>query len=196
MVARGRLRELLGQQLGADPASLAFQYGEHGKPCLSGSAASADLKFNLSHSRGFALLGICAHRELGVDIEFWRSLRDEEALARRYFAAPELQSFLSLPALQRTEGFFNCWTRKEAYIKALGRGLSLPLSGFTVSLRPGEDARLISGVDMANDRRWNLAAITVFDQCSAAMVIEGDGCHIVPANDVLLDSRGRRPHLR
>lgn len=174
------MRELLGARLGIEPAAVQFRYGPHGKPELDGHAASSALKFNLSHSGDLALIGFAFGRELGVDIEFWRRLGDEEALARRHFAPSELADYLALRPEARTEGFFNGWTRKEAFIKAVGRGLSLPLSSFEVELRPGRAAALRSWQRGNDDsREWSLAALAPSGRCAAAVVVEGDRGHTI-----------------
>jgi 4'-phosphopantetheinyl transferase len=165
-----------------DPGQLQFRYGAHGKPALTDGADDTP-RFNISHSGDVALLGICEGREIGVDIEFWRDLRDEEALARRYFSVGEVNEYCELSPGEQTAGFFNCWSRKEAYIKALGRGLSLPLAGFQVSLAPGREVRLVSpSEEQPPGSRWSLAAVQPFDRCSAAVVVEGETCHISNAS--------------
>jgi 4'-phosphopantetheinyl transferase len=183
IAARGRLRETLAARLATSPASLSFEYGPHGKPALAAPFAQSGWRFNISHSADMALLGLSHQRDIGVDLEFWRKLADEEALARRYFSPVEIKSYLSLDPTRRRNGFFNCWTRKEAYIKAVGRGLGLPLDSFDVSLIPGEEPRLLRlTTKVADDRKWALAALEVAPECSAAVVLEGDVCHIQGVN--------------
>jgi 4'-phosphopantetheinyl transferase len=178
-VARGRLREQLGSMLSIAPSALKFDYGAHGKPQLASSFASTGLRFNISHSADLALLGISAQRDIGVDVEYWRSLADEEALARRFFSPTEVQAYLQLDPTLRSAGFFNCWTRKEAYVKAVGRGLGLSLASFDVSLAPGDLPRLLRPSALSDDgRTWSLAAVELGGQCSAAVVLEGEACHI------------------
>lgn len=173
ILARGRLRELLAQRLGVAPCAIRFRYGPHGKPELDGSLRDAGLHFNLSHCGDRALAGFCVGRRIGVDIEEWRALRDETALARRNFAPGELADYLSLPASLRTEGFFNGWSRKEAFIKAVGRGLSLPLRSFEVSLRPGDEPQLRSWDSREGGLGpWSLAAPRVPGPCAAAVIVE------------------------
>jgi 4'-phosphopantetheinyl transferase len=115
-----------------------------------------------------------------VDIEQWRQMRDEAALVNRYFSAGEIAAYESLSAANRTEGFFNCWTRKEAYIKAVGRGLGLPLDSFDVSLGNGGAAQLLRSSVTHNARRWSLAAPTSAAGVSLAVVLEGDAFLIRP----------------
>jgi 4'-phosphopantetheinyl transferase len=140
ILARGALRVLLGRYLDTDPAGIRFAYGEKGKPSL---ADPAPIRFNASHSGGLALYALTLGCEIGVDVEQMRPLADLWGIASRFFSAEEVAELIELPEGQREAAFFRCWTRKEAYIKALGDGLSVPLDDFAVSLRPGEPARLI-----------------------------------------------------
>lgn len=134
---RGLLRRLLGRYLGVDPAELRFVYGPRGKPAL---AAPAVLAFNLSHSGGLALYAVSAASSirLGVDVELIRSDLAHLPLAKRYFSPAEQAALQALPKSQQLAAFFRCWTRKEAFVKALGEGLSVPLDSFDVSLSAGE----------------------------------------------------------
>jgi 4'-phosphopantetheinyl transferase len=143
VVCQTALRSILADYLALDPAELCFSEGPWGKPALAGPEAASGLAFNLTHSGALALLAVTRHREVGVDLELLRPLPDAQDLAERFFSAPERDD------LRRVAGtdaealtFFNCWTRKEAYIKALGRGMYEPLDGFAVSCLPGEPARL------------------------------------------------------
>lgn len=173
-VARGLLREILGTYSGDPPQGLRFRYGTSGKPELDGEATSAPLKFNLSHSGGLALYAVARGRELGVDIETLRPGVEEEEIAERFFSAREVETLRSVPSGGRTEAFFNCWTRKEAYIKARGEGLSLPLDGFDVSLTPGEPAALLAvrGA-LGETERWSLRALDAGAGYAAALAVEG-----------------------
>jgi len=173
VVAHARLRQLLAPLLGIAPSQVEFSAGEHGKPRLAGIAAGSDLHFNLSHSGAVGLIGWARGREIGVDVEVWRPMSDEAALVRRYFSPAEITAYEALPAAQRTEGFFNCWTRKEAYIKAIGRGLGLPLDSFDVSIDSGPAARLLRPSGLFEDgRQWSLTAPVLASQLSLAVVLE------------------------
>ena len=174
-VAHARLRLLLAQLLATAPQELTFAAGEHGKPALSGGHAAAGLEFNLSHSGGRGFVGWAWHRQIGVDIEVWRPMSDEAALVRRYFSVAEIAEYELLPHSRRTQAFFDCWTRKEAYVKAVGRGLGLPLDSFDVSLGAASDARLLRASAVADDgRRWSLAAPQMEPGVCAAVVLEGE----------------------
>jgi 4'-phosphopantetheinyl transferase len=174
VVARGVLRELLGAYLGCPPGEVRFVYGPAGKPALAPPLAAAGLEFNVSHSGELALYAVGLHRPLGVDVEQVRELDELEALAERNFSSAERRALLALPPAERPAGFFACWTRKEAFIKALGEGLSHPLSAFTVSLVPGEPARFVEiGGEAGAAERWTLTTIDVGAGYHAAVAAEG-----------------------
>ncbi|HXR50964.1 MAG TPA: 4'-phosphopantetheinyl transferase superfamily protein [Steroidobacteraceae bacterium] len=114
-----------------------------------------------------------------MDIEMWRSLGDEAALVRRYFSPAEQHAYESLPATAKSAGFFQCWTRKEAYIKAVGRGLGLPLDSFDVSLGDGVPVQLLrASVEEGELRQWSLAAADVGPGASAAVVLAAEQCRL------------------
>lgn len=167
-LARGALRILLGQYLGAAPAAVAFRYGSKGKPALA--TPLSGLQFNASHSGALALFAFTMDREIGVDVESVRPMPDREDIARRFFCAEETAELMSLPHDQRDRGFFQCWTRKEAYIKATGEGLSAPLDAFRVTFRPGEPARMVHlGRDPAEAQAWTLHDLTPDTGYAAAL---------------------------
>jgi 4'-phosphopantetheinyl transferase len=114
-----------------------------GKPALSRRFANSDLRFNVSHSEDVAVYAFSRGREIGVDVEAVRELRDADDIAVRFFSRRENEAYLALDPRDRLLGFFNCWTRKEAFIKALGDGLYYPLDCFDVSLAPDEPARIL-----------------------------------------------------
>jgi 4'-phosphopantetheinyl transferase len=181
IVGRGVLRSILGRYLDLEPRACIFSYGSKGKPSLApelvkGVPQAVDLRFNLSHSGGLALFAFTYGRDLGVDIEQRRELEDAERIARRFFSRGEVQVFCALPMSLRMQGFFNCWTRKEAYIKATGDGLSMPLDCFEVSLLPGEPARFlrVQG-EPAAALRWFLRELQPASDYVAAVCVEGQG---------------------
>ena len=170
-VGRSLLRTLLGRYLGVGPEQLRFSYGPHGKPALQ---AGDGLKFNLSHSGGLALYAVTYEREVGVDLERLRMVAELGPLARHYFSAREAETLETLPFEQQSEGFFNCWTRKEAYVKAVGIGLNRTLSSFDVSLRPGETARLLRVEDDPTEcERWGIQPVSLQAGYVAAVVAQG-----------------------
>jgi 4'-phosphopantetheinyl transferase len=142
-VARARLRRLLSARLCVRPESVELVYGAHGKPALARGCTAPDLRFNVSHSEDVAVYAFSQGREIGIDVESVRAIRDIEEIAARFFSRRENEAYLALDSRDRPLGFFNCWTRKEAFIKALGDGLSHPLDRFDVSLAPGEPAKIL-----------------------------------------------------
>jgi 4'-phosphopantetheinyl transferase len=181
VVAHGRLRQLLAEALGLAPETIEFAAGPHGKPELADAAVNSALQFNLSHSGDLGLVGWSRHGHIGVDVEVWRAMRDAGALVRRFFSAVEIRTWEALPAAAREEAFFNLWTRKEAYIKALGRGLSLALDSFDVSHDTGAGACLLRPSRLAADgRTWSLTAPAAGHGISLAVVLETGVCHTSP----------------
>jgi len=172
VIARGSLRRLLGKYLNLNPADLDFSYSAYGKPLLDISL-SGDLRFNLSHSHGLALLAFARGRDLGIDVEFVRRDVDAEQIAEHFFSPAEAACLRALPADKKVEAFFNCWTRKEAFVKARGEGLSLPLDQFDVSLAPGEPAALLSRQTAVDISRWSLIDLFAGERYKAALVVEG-----------------------
>ncbi len=179
IVGRGVLRAILGYYLSLDPGRLQFRYGPRGKPCLSEELGGDTLQFNLAHSHELALYAFTAGREIGIDLEYIRPIPDIEQIAARFFSASENATWRILPANQKQEAFFNCWTRKEAYLKATGNGLAQPLDQFDVSLAPGEPVRLLRVRGASEEvSRWSLAALTPAPGYVAAVAIEGHDWHL------------------
>jgi len=173
MVGRARLRELLASRLGTRTDLIELEYGPRGKPMLAGDLAESDLRFNLSHCGDVALYAFSRGCEIGVDVEAVRELSDADAIAARFFSPRENQSYLALDPRDRPLGFFNCWTRKEAFIKALGEGLHYPLASFDVSLAPGEPAQILRvGETPGHDVGWCLQSLVPEPGMAAAVVVE------------------------
>jgi 4'-phosphopantetheinyl transferase len=174
VAARAWLRTILAGYIGTDPNSLTFSYSQKEKPSLGPAFDGSDISFNVSHSGGIALLAFTRRREIGVDVEQIRRDSDLEAIARRFFSTHEQSQLAALPADERTDAFFRCWTRKEAYIKATGDGLSLPLSQFDVSLAAGENnALLATRPDASEAGRWLLREVPAGLGYIAAVCVRG-----------------------
>jgi len=171
IACRGVLRELLASYLQCFPASLEFRYGPFGKPALHLQDSASPIHFNAAHSNGLALLAFARSREIGVDLESIRADFAGDEIAQHYFSKQELTELRALPEAMRTAGFFECWTRKEAYIKARGLGLQIPLQSFSVSLTPGQPERLQS----EDASRWMMRSIDVGHNFAGAVVGEGHG---------------------
>jgi 4'-phosphopantetheinyl transferase len=143
IMRHGILRTLLGTYLDITPDRIRLQHGKNGKPSLMDSYGVKQVNFSLSHSEDTAVFAFSNQCELGIDIEKIRNIPEMEKIFEQYFSAKEHETFRLLTKNKRREAFFNCWTRKEAYIKATGNGLYTPLDSFDVSLVPGEPARLL-----------------------------------------------------
>ena len=174
IAGRGLLRNILSRYLGREPEQLRFCYNSYGKPALTEESGAAGLRFNLSHSHDMALYAVTHDREIGIDIEHFRPDVEAEKLAERFFSPREAAVLRALPEDLRKEGFFNCWTRKEAYIKAGGKGMSIPLSAFDVSLTPGEPAALLRSQNPPQETsRWSLQALDPAPGYAAALAVKG-----------------------
>ncbi|MBN2424695.1 MAG: 4'-phosphopantetheinyl transferase superfamily protein [Calditrichaceae bacterium] len=170
IAARGQLKILLGKYLGVSPKSLFFTLNEYGKPYLSQSFSG--FYFNISHSGDMALAGFSAEFEVGVDIEYRRPSWNGMHIARRFFSKDETEALYTLPVGKQRRAFFDCWCRKEAYIKARGTGLATPLKQFTVSVNPQQPARLLSTEhDPLAVKEWTLKDIPVNQEYSGAAVV-------------------------
>jgi 4'-phosphopantetheinyl transferase len=174
IVARGVLRAILGRYSNRAPESLSFSYSAHGKPALVPESDADAIRFNLSHSHGMALYAVSRGREVGVDLEFIRGDLEAEQIAERFFSHSEIETLRALPPNLRKYAFFLCWTRKEAYIKARGEGLSLALDQFDVSLTPGEPAALLSTRSDSDEAlRWSLRNLNPAPGYTAALAVKG-----------------------
>lgn len=174
IISRGLIRTLLGCYTKTGPHEVHFCYGPYGKPELAGQTGRDALRFNVSHSHGLSLMAITRGREVGVDIEHIRSDMPYESIAEQFFSPRENAMLYALPNDIKLTAFFNCWTRKEAYIKARGDGLSMPLDQFDVSLVPGEPASLLNTKDSIGETsRWSLRELHPEHGYVAALAVEG-----------------------
>jgi 4'-phosphopantetheinyl transferase len=168
IVSRGVLRLLLARYTGTPVRDIRLRETVNGKPML---ASSGTVQFNVSHSGVYSLLAFASDCLIGVDIEQIRALQDMEAVAMRYFCREEAQELIALRPEDRTQAFFRCWTRKEAFLKATGHGLSAPSDGFRVTLEPSCPAcflRLPAG-----SPHWSLYDINAAPDYAAALAHPG-----------------------
>ncbi|HET8826771.1 MAG TPA: 4'-phosphopantetheinyl transferase superfamily protein [Terriglobales bacterium] len=173
IIARGCLRRLLEQYLQTDARDFVIAYSPEGKPSLD-VRHRTDLKFNVSHSGEIAAFAFTLQRNIGIDVELIRRDVDVEEIPRRFFSCAEQKWMSSLEGEAKFQGFFNCWTRKEAYVKAVGTGLSLPLRDFDVSLMPGQAAKLLATrPDATIADRWHMAALDFGGEYAAAVIVDG-----------------------
>jgi 4'-phosphopantetheinyl transferase len=160
IAGRGVLRLILGHYLYVEPRRLQFCYGPHGKPYLTEEFDEGALRFSLAHSHELAIYAFTLGRDIGVDLEHARILPEAEEIAARLFSTRENAAWLRLPAEQKQDAFYVCWTCKEAYVKALGNGLAQPLGQLDVSLLLREPARLSWVIrDPAETFQWFLETL-------------------------------------
>jgi len=177
IVARGRLRQLLGERLGVAPAAVELVTTKYGKPSLGARYGTSDLAFNLSHSGSLAVYAFTGRRTVGVDIEHIREIPDAEGLATRFFSPREAEAFRAVAASSRRDlTFLACWTRKEAFVKAIGEGLSHPLDAFDVTIDPEAPARITRvGAETAGPLGWAMASFQPRDGYIGAVVYPDEG---------------------
>jgi len=176
IVARATLRRLLATRLGTRPEEIDLVSGERGKPALGARFAGSNLFFNLAHCDALAVYAFSCVGEIGVDVEAVRWFADADDVAARVFSPAERQAYGALDPLDRPVGFFNCWTRKEAFIKALGDGFHCSLDSFDVSLAPDEPARILRVENTAgNSCGWAMESFVPAPGFVAAVVTENHG---------------------
>jgi len=177
IVRRGVQRNILGRYLGVAPGSIQPIVGLQGK--LGVESGGSDLRFNSSNASGLALVVVAWGREVGVDIEELRPVPDADALVERFFAPGEVRAFRALNGDERARSFLECWTRKEAYLKAIGAGLSMPLNRFEVSVGTGESPRILHADDDPDAAdRWTLRDLEPSPDHVGAVVLEGSGARV------------------
>lgn len=171
ILSRGSLRVLLARYLDVAPATLRFRYGAKGKPEL---AEPMGVEFNISHSGDLAAFAFSISGPIGIDVEQIHFLPDMEMIAKEFFSVNECDELMRLPHRQREHAFFLCWTRKEAYIKAVGDGLHIPLNSFSVTLHPDHPAEVVG---LPDDREaataWKLHGLKVGPAYAGALAYFG-----------------------
>jgi 4'-phosphopantetheinyl transferase len=205
VVSHAAVRRILGHYLSIPPDRVEITIRPGGRPEVAPSDKLPSLRYSLSHSGERALVGVTCYKDVGVDVEHVRPLIDADNIVERYFSAGERAVWRSLPADEQLAAFFRCWTRKEAYLKAQGVGLSAGLDQVEVSLAPGEPAcllRVSNSTDLTT--RWQMYDIPASTDYMAACVVDGgiDGISVYdwpllsvtqPEPALALDSDGRRP---
>lgn len=173
-LARGMLRTVLMRYLGGTDDTIKFAYGERGKPILQNS----DLHFNLSHSHNLIALGLIQHRQIGVDVEHIIPLPAMGTMAQDNFSAGEFATLYALPESDRLQAFYRCWTRKEAYIKAVGDGFALPLQDFDVTLKLNDTPKFLR-IKNDNPTNWTLLHLDLGQDYIGAVCVKGEKPHLM-----------------
>jgi 4'-phosphopantetheinyl transferase len=181
VISRASLRLALGRYLGIEAREIRFRTTKNEKPELAANSTLNDLRFNLSHTDGATVFAITRRRQVGVDVERIRMDTNAMELAERFFSHPEVEWLRSQPASEQIPAFFSCWTGKEAYIKAHGEGLSMPLSSFGVlPVAGGASSKLQLEVykDSQETRRWSIWQLELGSGLRAALAVEGESCRV------------------
>jgi 4'-phosphopantetheinyl transferase len=173
IAGRSALRRLLGQYLGETPRSLAFRYGPHGKPALAAVASPAILTFNFSHSEDLALLAVATDREVGIDIENRHRDISADSFARHILCENEAAALQRLPAERHKQALLTAWTRKEAYVKALGEGLARSLKSFSAGIADDEPAVRRLEDASGEPRTWQFTPLAVHPDYLACVAAPG-----------------------
>jgi 4'-phosphopantetheinyl transferase len=174
IVRRSARRQLLATHLGLKPEAIRIESANFQKPAIAETQNPDRLRFNCTHSADWALIAIAREQEVGVDLEQHRPMADAGDLAGEFFSAHEIRELAELPPALKLAGFYNCWTRKEAFVKAIGLGLACPLNRFSVTLSPGRPAALLEVADDPDARtKWSLISIAANPDYSSALVVAG-----------------------
>lgn len=173
--ARGALRTILGKYLNLHPNKVVFDYNKSGKPGLQSRINPRNVKFNLSHSSNLAIYAVTNNREVGVDVEYLRDVKRADKIIERFFSPDEREFYRSRPPAMKKLAFFQLWTRKEAYTKAMGTGISLPPDDYAFSLVSGNSSYNDKRKPTVNNRKWSLYDIEIDENYKAALAVEGKG---------------------
>ena len=169
IVSRGMLRELLAAYLNVRPADIVLRYGIHGKPHIWTGDAESAVRFNVSHSKGFAVFAFSLEAEVGVDVERIREEFPGREIAERFFSEQEVAALGKVPLERCSVAFFTCWTRKEAYVKARSGGLQIPLRSFSVGLEENQEQQLVD----ERGKEWSIYPFEPGIRFAAAVAVEG-----------------------
>lgn len=168
-VARGLLRIFIAEYLNINPKNTEFKYNEFGKPFIENS----DIEFNISHSGDIIIFAFTLNNKIGVDIEFMKDKVKFKEIIHRFFSENEIKEFLTVEEEKQKEAFFNGWSRKEAYIKAVGKGLGIPLNSFDVSLDPDQEVK-IKAIDGNINHSWYLYDLKIDKEYKSAFAIDSE----------------------
>lgn len=176
ITGRALLRNILSRYLNQFPGEIVFSYLDKGKPFIK----DTEVKFNLAHSGGRAVYAVANNIDIGIDIEFMRELPDALQIAKRFFSEKEVDEFSEIREVDIRTAFFNCWTRKEAFIKAVGEGLSYPLKDFSVTLKPGDKPEILWIKDKAEEvKYWSLINIDTDENYISSLAVKAENVKVV-----------------
>ncbi len=176
ITGRALLRNILSRYLNQFPGEIVFSYSDKGKPFIK----DTEVKFNLAHSGGRAVYAVANNIDIGIDIEFMRELPDALQIAKRFFSEKEVDEFSEIREVDIRTAFFNCWTRKEAFIKAVGEGLSYPLKDFSVTLKPGDKPEILWIKDKAEEvKYWSLINIDTDENYISSLAVKAENVKVV-----------------
>ena len=179
IVGRGAVRSILAGYLGRVPGVLEIVYGHQGKPALARRVGDPPLEFNLAHSDNLGLLAVAYGRALGTDLERVRPMPDAARIAERFFSTAEAEAFRRVSEAGRVDAFFQCWTRKEAFIKAIGAGFGMPLDQFDIAFGPGVPPRLLRVEGRPEEvARWTMRDVDAGPGFIAVVAVEGVGWEV------------------
>ena len=174
IVGRSMMRLVLAKLTGREPLDVSFAYEPKGKPQLDASCNTGEITFNLSHSRGMIVMATAARRAVGIDVECVRERFSFEKLAERFFSPREVTALMSVPEAQRMRAFYLCWTRKEAYLKAMGLGITVALDSFDTVFWPAREARIDASRDEPEaPQKWAMNDLPLGTEHVGTVAAEG-----------------------
>ncbi len=177
IITRGTLRRRLALLTNIDPEDFVFEYLKQGKPVLTNDPRCVDITLNVSHSNEFALIAISRKHHIGVDIEKINHDSDPNQLVTRFFSKAEQSEFRALPEAIRAKAFCACWTRKEAFIKAIGDGITYGLDTFDVTVDP-EVQRPEINLLKHSEETWSVINLPINDEYMACLASNGDNINV------------------
>jgi 4'-phosphopantetheinyl transferase len=182
IVARGFLRNLCGHYLNKGPVAVNLRYGEYGKPELDVRDPEKVVYFNLSHAGDYIVYGFCKNRKVGIDVEQIHEFQEMNQVAESFFSEDDVAIFKQFPMSEKADAFFSYWTRKEAYLKATGEGLSLDPKSVSVPFLPCQEAKILtSDGPEAREIPWTILSLKTPPRYAAAVAVEGIGIQLSAA---------------
>ena len=179
IILRSILRRILGDYLETTPGDIRFKNNHFGKPFLHPDSETDKINFNLSHSGNYGVYAFSREKEIGIDTEKIRAVGDMNAMAKRFFSSLECETLMSLPEEKQMNSFFRCWTMKEAYVKACGKGFSLPLDKFSIDFMSETPKLLNVDWDQEDINRWQIYSLDSPEGYITSLAAEGNDHKII-----------------